>query len=197
MSASAWTSAAGPADGTERAGCTPERRVANSTSTAGVPPVLDIRLGHDGTLGGLVRDELGRPRPNTVVMVFRDRQVVACARTDVRGTYRVTGLRGGVYRIQAGKQVSVCRLWSAATAPPQAGQRLDIDTSRVLARGQSGEDGDRNDAVHRFGLDGVGGLDPFELTMLTTSITSLTLSAVMLSNINELQETVDRLPGSP
>ena len=34
------------------------------------------------------------------------------------------------------------------------------------------------------------------MTMLTTSIISLTLSAVMLAKIDELQDSVDRLPAS-
>ena len=74
-------------------------------------------------------------------------------------------------------------------------QRLDLDTVRrpvLEARGQDGEVVEQTglDPAHRFGLDGVGGLDSFELALMATSIVSLTLSAVILTKMAELQEEV-------
>ena len=192
-----WTSAAGTVDGSQQQGPVSGKRVRNPAATTGLQPVFDVRLGPGGTLAGLVRDERGQPRPNALVEVSRERQVVARVRTDAEGTFRIAGLGNGVYRVLVDRQVHVCRFWSAATAPPGVHERFDIDTGRVVARGQAAEDGDRNETVHRFGLDGVGGLDPFELTLLATSITSLTLSTVMLAKISEIQDTVDQLPESP
>ncbi len=192
-----WTIAAGTVDGSQRQGPVSGKRGTNPNATTGVQPVFDVRLGPGGTLAGLVRDESGRPRPNALVVVSRERQVVARVRTDAGGTYRIAGLGNGVYRVLVDRRVHACRFWSSTTAPPRAHERFDIDTGRIVARGQAAEDGDRNETVHRFGLDGVGGLDPFELTLLATSITSLTLSTVMLSKISQLQDTMDQLPGSP
>lgn len=166
------------------------------------PPVriLDIQLGSGGTLVGRVRDEQGRPLAGLTVVVSRAGHVVARVRTGKLGDYRVTGLVGGVYCVRAGSSVAIGRLWTTASAPPRSRQRLDLAAGRAVeVRGQSGEAsvGDRLDPAHRFGLDGQGGLDPFELTLLTTSMISLTLSAVMLSRIDELQDSVDRLSASP
>lgn len=163
--------------------------------------VLDIRLGSDGTVVGRVRDERGRRMPGATVVLSTAGQVVARARTDDRGEYRVTGLAGGVYHVRVVTSEVIARLWTSESAPPRAREQLDLDaTSRptVEARGQGGEvvEDEGLDPVHRFGLDGEGGLDSFELTMLTTSIVSLTLSAVMLSKIAALQDTVDLLPAS-
>ena len=95
----------------------------------------------------------------------------------------------------------IARLWTSESAPPRAGERLDLDAGSrpvVEARGQGGEviEGEGLDPVHRFGLDGEGGLDSFEMTMLATSLISLTLSAIMLSKLAEHHDAVDLPPAS-
>jgi hypothetical protein len=165
------------------------------------PPVriLDIQLGSGGTLSGRVRDDQGRPLVGLTVVVSRQRRVVARVKTGELGDYRVTGLAGGVYCVRVGSSVTISRLWTTDSAPPRSRQRLDLSAGAdVEVRAQSGEASvdDRFDPIHRFGLDGQGGLDSFEITLLTTSMISLTLSAVMLSRIDELQDSIDRLSAS-
>lgn len=163
--------------------------------------VVDVRLGSDGSVVGWIRGERGRELSAATVVFSTAGKVVAQARADHRGEYRVVGLSGGVYHVQVGETDVIARLWTSASAPPQSQQRLDLDTTRrpvLEVRGQDGEVVETSglDPVHRFGLDGVGGLDSFELAMMATSIVSLTLAAVMLTKMAELQDTVDRLPAS-
>ncbi len=111
------------------------------------------------------------------------------------------GLAGGVYIVRVATSEAIARLWTAESAPPRSREQLDLDVrSRptVEARGQSGEvvEGEGLDPAHRFGLDGEGGLDSYELTMLASAVTSLTLSAIMLSKIAELQDSIDLQPAS-
>ncbi|HAB12002.1 MAG TPA: hypothetical protein DCE47_09955 [Planctomycetaceae bacterium] len=178
----------------------PEKRTRESEQEAGPPVrILDIQLGSGGTLSGRVRDEQGRPLAGLTVVVSRARHVVARVKTDELGDYRVTGLVGGVYCVRAGSSVTIGRLWTTDSAPPRSRQRLNLAAGAgVEVRGQNGEASvdDRFDPIHRFGLDGRGGLDSFEITLLTTSMISLTLSAVMLSRIDELQDSIDRLSAS-
>jgi len=199
----AWSVAEGPVDGSERL-----TRLAPG-ATGGVAPVAsvehamvcDVRLGPGGTLTGRVRDDRGVAMARTTVVLSRARQVVARAVTDDRGQYHIRGLAGGVYHVQVVTHEVIVRLWSSESAPPQARGQLDLDAkprAGVEVRGQGGEVDEHKglDPVHRFGLDGTGGLDALELTMLTTSIISLTLSAVMLTKIDELQDSIDLLPAS-
>ena len=155
--------------------------------------VVDVRLGSNGSVVGWVRGARGRELSTATVVFSTAGKVVAQARTDHRGEYRVVGLSGGVYHVKVGGTDVIARLWTPASAPPQSQHRLDLE-----ARGQDGEVAEQGglDPVHRFGLDGVGGLDSFELAMMATSIVSLTLSAVMLTKMAELQDTVDLLPAS-
>ena len=158
--------------------------------------VRDVRLGPGGTLSGRVLDEHGHLMAHAKVVLSRARQVIARGVTDDRGEYRIRGLSGGVYHVRVSTHETIVRLWSSESAPPQAQEQLVLDVGlheSIEARGQGGEG---RDPAHRFGLDGEGGLDSLEMTMLTTSIISLTLSAVMLAKIDELQDSVDRLPAS-
>ncbi|MFP6703240.1 MAG: carboxypeptidase-like regulatory domain-containing protein [Planctomycetaceae bacterium] len=158
--------------------------------------IQDIRLGSDGALTGRLRDELGRPLPDARVVVSRGRLTIASTRSDEHGDYRITGLLSGVYRVEVATTEAIVRVWAYESAPPQADKQLDLDAklpAELAVRGQ-GDDG--LDPVHRFGLDGEGGLDSFELALLATSVISLTLSAIMLAQHDELQDSIDRLPAS-
>ncbi len=158
--------------------------------------IQDIRLGSDGALTGRLRDELGRPLPDARVVVSRGRLTIASTRSDEHGDYRITGLLSGVYRVEVATTEAIVRVWAYESAPPQADTQLDLDAklpAELAVRGQ-GDDG--LDPAHRFGLDGEGGLDSFEMALLATSVISLTLSAIMLSQHDELQDSIDRLPAS-
>jgi len=163
--------------------------------------VLDVRLGRGGTLSGRVRDERGLAMARATVVVSRARQFVARAVTDDQGEYLIKGLAGGVYRVRVAAHEAIVRLWTSESAPPLAREQLDLNAGSqksLEARGQGGERSTSDDGgtVRRLGLDGNGGLDAVELAMLTTSFISLTLSAVMLAKIDELQDSVDLLPAS-
>lgn len=193
----AWSSAEGVLPPAEQ----PERLAAVPGVSASPVRVPDIRLGSNGTLVGRVRDERGRRLAGVMVVFSTERHVAARVRTDDRGEYRITGLAGGVYHVRVAKSEVIARLWTAESAPPQSRDQLDLDTTSrptVVARGQDGEviEGEGLDPAHRFGLDGEGGLDSFELTMLATAVVSMTLSAIMLSKIAEVQDSVDLLPAS-
>jgi len=192
----AWSLAGGPVGGSSSRLARSSQQAQVSAASVEQARVRDVRLGSDGTLSGRVRDEQGHLLVGAKVVLSRGRQVIAVAVTDDRGEYRIGGLAGGVYRVRVAADETIVRLWSSESAPPQAQEQLVLDAGlheSIEARGQGGEG---LDPAHRFGLDGEGGLDSLEMTMLTTSVISLTLSAVMLSKIDELQDAVDRLPAS-
>jgi len=170
--------------------------LASPIAVTGSPPVKpsettrDVVLADRGTLTGRVLDAQRRPAARVVVSVTRGRMLVTQAVTDRQGLFRLTGLVTGLHVIRCGDDRVVCRLWSAATAPPAAASSLELVTRPTTVRGQNG-------AIERFGLDGVGGLDPYQLTILTCAIAALTLSAVTLSKVNDIESNVDQLSASP
>ena len=87
-------------------------------------------------------------------------------------------------------------MWAYESAPPQADKQLDLVAKLPAALAVRGQGDDGFDPAHRFGLDGEGGLDSFEMALLATSVISLTLSAIILTQHDELQDSIDRLPAS-
>lgn len=148
--------------------------------------IRDVRLQSDHRLCGRISDDTGRPLSGYTVELRQGRRVVARIITDVRGEYEVAEMSGGVYQVIVGGRTIVVRVWATGSAPPESASQLDLTVSRDVVRGQ-------DEVIERFGLDGEGGLDPFELTLLASSVTSLTLSAIMLSKINDIEDNVDQL----
>jgi hypothetical protein len=96
------------------------RPQAAAESTAARP--LDVRLGAEGELNGVVRDAQGRVQPGVAVAVFHDGNEIATTQTDAEGQFSVGGLRRGNHVILAQRTENPVRLWPENAAPPQAVQ---------------------------------------------------------------------------
>jgi hypothetical protein len=106
---------------------------------AAVPSVVDVSLDAGGTLQGHVVDAQGKAAAETPVSIRQVDREVARTVTDRSGRFRVTGLRGGTYRIVAGEAMGVYRLWAANTAPPAAlPSALVVSRDQQLVRGNMG-----------------------------------------------------------
>ena len=82
--------------------------------------VTDVALQNGGTLLGHVIDAQGKAVAKIPVSIQQaDRELVRTV-TDRSGRFRVANLRGGTYRIVAGKGAGIYRLWAPGTAPPSA-----------------------------------------------------------------------------
>lgn len=162
--------------------CTPATAATpdQETPIAQAKPVTDVALGAGGTLTGQVLDEQGVVLDGAVVSVAQGKADVATAVTDQQGQFVAAGLRGGVYRIVAGQGEGTFRLWAPGTAPPSAKETATVVSGNEVARGQ------------------LGGLDIITLTTVTASVTAAILSAVALSEINDLEDQIEELtPSSP
>jgi hypothetical protein len=82
--------------------------------------VIDVALLDGGTLHGQVFDAQGKPLARAAVSIQQLDREIQAAVTDAWGAFRVTGLRGGMYRIVAGDASGTYRLWAPNTAPPSA-----------------------------------------------------------------------------
>lgn len=108
-------------------------------------PEFDVALRPNGTLVGRVIARDGVAGPTGVaglpVTLFRGSMPVAAARTDAQGRFAVRGARGGLYRVvvdgSEGRSCRYCRVWTAAGAPPHAGDEIGVLIGGPLTRGQS------------------------------------------------------------
>jgi len=147
------------------------------------PAVVDVVLTPDGALIGRVVDDRGRPVDGAVVTFLQKNEKVASSVTDKNGMYVIRDMSGGVYRVVSGQGQAVFRCWTDNMAPASAKTEPVLVSSRLVARAQ--------------GISGMGGIDTVTLTTIGLSITALTLSAINLNKISNLDDDVNRIPTSP
>jgi hypothetical protein len=115
---------------------------ATETVTQPIRPaisVIDVALGEDGSLRGQVLDLQGVPAADTTVAVVHQGEVVATMQTDSQGRYSVAGLNTGLYQVVTEDGITVCRVWTAKTAPPSAQpEALVIDGNHMMRAGMHG-----------------------------------------------------------
>ncbi|MFN0198432.1 MAG: carboxypeptidase-like regulatory domain-containing protein [Planctomycetaceae bacterium] len=150
-------------------------------NTAPASAVRDVALAEGGTLNGLVRDAQGNPLDGAAVSIRQGNEVVASTISDENGQFAVQELRGGLYVVSAGQAREVYRLWTEETAPPSAEPMIDMVSDGEVVRGQ---------------YPGMGGLDVITLVTMGTAIAGVTLAAVNLGEIKDLQDQVDQLLAS-
>jgi hypothetical protein len=142
--------------------------------------VGDIALGKGGTLTGQVVDGQGRALDGAAVTISKDGKELARTVTSKEGNFSVTGLRGGTYELAAGQTKGLYRCWSEKVAPPAAKAQALLVSSKNTIRGQ-----------------GYMGPDIVTVSTLATGITGVTLGAISLSKINDVQQQVNKIPTSP
>ena len=96
----------------------------------------DIVLDGQGGLQGVVVDVQGVPQARVPVVLVKGNREVGRVKADGTGRFRVAGLRGGVYVLQAGGQGKVVRAWTAKVAPPAAKPLVLMVVGNELVRGQ-------------------------------------------------------------
>ena len=103
------------------------------------PTVADVTLqkGPQGNvLLGRVLDQQGALQAGLPVALYGSGQKLAEAKTDGKGFFAFSNLRGGVYQVAAGESVTAFRAWTPGTAPPAAQPGAMVVTGQDLVRGQ-------------------------------------------------------------
>lgn len=99
------------------------------------PPAADIALADGGVFRGQVFDRNGQPRAGCSIRISHGSQTVALVRSDERGAYAVTGLRGGLHSIATDEGATLCRFWAPGSAPPGAAEQLLLVSGDAALRG--------------------------------------------------------------
>lgn len=109
-----------------------------SAAPQGALAPRDVVLHQGNVLVGQVVDAQGASQPNTTVTVANHETEVATVQTDAEGKFSITGLPGGVYRVAAGQNHNIYRVWAPNTAPPIAQKSVMMVVGQDVVRGQYG-----------------------------------------------------------
>ncbi len=189
--------------------------------------ILDVQLTKDGTLSGEVFNAKKEPVKNATISVRQGRNEVAQARSGEDGSFKVTGLKPGVYHVVAGTGQGLYRVWTNNGAPPKSLAGVKIVSDRSVIRAQSPNDNngdgrilyDQNGTaygqvriVDEGGLVPVGtggpvgvagggsflsGVGVFDVLTVGVGVAAITVGAIAIDKANDAKDKVDSLSASP
>lgn len=120
--------------------CLPQPLLA-ATRVGSGPVVVDVQLqrGPRGNvLVGQVVSAQGSLQANVPVWLYSGNRKFAAGKTDAKGNFAFSGLRGGLYHVVAAKGRGAYRAWVPGTAPPSARSRVLVVAGEDTIRGQFG-----------------------------------------------------------
>jgi hypothetical protein len=91
---------------------------------AATPEVSDVALQDGNVLQGQVVDVKGQPVAGVPVSLLERQQEVAKATTAADGSFQVSGVRGGIYRVVTFQGDGTYRAWPQGAAPPAAKPKI-------------------------------------------------------------------------
>lgn len=103
--------------------------------------IRDVALDRQGSLRGQVVDVDGQQIADAKVAAVQQGKIVAQGKTDAAGRYEIAGLKSGVYQVVTDDGITVCRVWSAGTAPPAAQSDALIVNGDPVIRARLGRGG--------------------------------------------------------
>lgn len=108
--------------------------------TAQPPAIRDIALQAGGAMRGQVVDAQGNPCSQIAVRIGKnsDPAPSTVVQTDTEGRFAVSGLSGGLYRVETPAGVAMYRLWAPNTAPPAAATSALVVQGDPTMRGNLG-----------------------------------------------------------
>jgi hypothetical protein len=99
-------------------------------------PIVDVRTAADGTLGGKLVDQSGKPMVKQSVMLYHAGRMVMRTKTNKQGDFAFRPVRGGVYQVIIDDAGVGCRVWPKNIAPPAAREQLLVVVGAPVVRGQ-------------------------------------------------------------
>jgi hypothetical protein len=100
-----------------------------------VKSVKDVKLTSSGELAGRVVTAEGKAVDGAAVTVSQNGKPITKAVSTETGSFKVTGLKTGVYQVSAGRSAQFVRVWPEDVAPPTAVAQTTIVQGPVV-RGQ-------------------------------------------------------------
>jgi hypothetical protein len=148
--------------------------------TAQAVKPIDLALKAGGTVSGRVVNAEGVALDGAAVTVLYQGKEIAKTVSDQDGNFAVQNLRGGNHVVIAGEGAGLYRFWAPETAPPAAKEQAVIVSCPETVRGQCYP-------------GGFGGLDIITISTLGLGIAGVTLGAIAVSKIKDVEDKVDEL----
>ena len=101
-----------------------------------IPAIVDVKLAPGGILRGRIVDVRAVGISKADVFVRQANGELTTTKTDIRGDFAISGLRGGVHQVVSGPVGCVVRAWAPKTAPPVAREGILIVVGQDLVLGQ-------------------------------------------------------------
>jgi hypothetical protein len=101
--------------------------------------ITDVALGDGGVARGVIVDGQGKPVDGATVSIKVNSRVVATVVSDAKGEFVIREMRGGIHEVHAPQGTSLCRFWTARSAPPAAKNRITVVSDAQTVRGQSAD----------------------------------------------------------
>jgi len=135
----------------------------------------DVTLAEGGVFSGRVVDHNGAPIEGAEVVMKQGKNEINRTVTDQDGVFNIKEVKGGVYQVSSGNTDGMFRVWNEKSAPPSSkGQAL-------LVMGENGARGQ------------FGAVDPTIVLLTAGVIAAVILSAITLTKVNDVQDSVDSL----
>ncbi len=105
-----------------------------------LPPLKceDVSLSREGLLSGQMLNAQGAPIAGANVWLIGSSSEPVAARTNQEGRFAYKGVRGGVYYLNAGESVRMCRVWTEQAAPPKSLSGMLMVAEEPAVRAQMG-----------------------------------------------------------
>jgi hypothetical protein len=145
--------------------------------SAKAPTVMDVSLAADGSIVGQLINNQGRALKDEVVSFWQGNSKIATIKVGPKGTFVVRNLKGGLYRVATKNGQALVRVWSNKTAPPSAKTKLTLVAGQQVVRGQA--------------IMSPYGPDIITLTTIALAVTGVTLGAVALNKVNNVEDDYD------
>jgi hypothetical protein len=166
----------------------PQAILAAPQAVAPAVKARDVSLNAAGGLSGVVLTSQAKPIAGTPVTLLKGKDIVATVFADKEGKFAFDRVKSGSYVIAvregADNKVTPIRVWKAEAAPANAARNLAF-VSQNAVRGQDEYYPPQNGVL--------GGLDIITLWTLTASTGALVLSAINLSEINDVNDKLDTI----
>lgn len=127
----------------------PQASVANRQTAVAQLNYQDLSLNQNGLLMGQVLDPQGKPIASAKVWLLDGVGQPTAAQTDRSGRFAYQQVKPGVYYLQTGNQVRVCRVWTHRAAPPKSLASLLMVADESTVRAQMGPPTMLNSFVQR------------------------------------------------
>jgi hypothetical protein len=106
-------------------------------TTAQPTRVIDVKLGAENTLRGQISDVSGQAIENAPLALLQNGKLAATATADAQGHFQFSEIGTGVYVVATPGTATVCRAWTANSAPPIASPQVLIVADGKIVRAQS------------------------------------------------------------